>query len=407
METFVGRQPIFDLNNTLVGYDVLYRTSADQNSASGADLEQMSSAALVHSLLGLGMEQITGGRTAFIKVTRDMLVMDLFELLDPKGVVIQLLGDAADHFTIKACERLAGAGYRLAIENYIDAATQDPILSMAEIVKVDVLGCSPQELTAIAEELRRYDVRLLAKRVETAGMYQRCRTHGFELFQGFYFSRPEVLSKTEMPIDGTAVIRIMNLLRDPSTKDEALAEAFRTSPSLSYQLLRIVNTHAHGGDGVRSIEHAIQLTGRDRLHRWLSLLFVSSLVAAREADSELTEVAIARARLCEMIARKNGQHDDAGPLFLTGLFSALDTLLDIPMDEILTRVDLAPEVRDALLEHRGPFGRTLALAKAYEDGRWRDVEQHAVATDVETTAVTDLYLQSLTWARARLKVLRA
>jgi EAL and modified HD-GYP domain-containing signal transduction protein len=199
----------------------------------------------------------------------------------------------------------------------------------------------------------------------------------------------------------------MNLLRSPCARDAEIEEAFRTSPSLSYQLLRIVNSAAHGGRGIASILHAIRLVGRETLHRWLSLLFVTSLAARSGVDAELAQTAITRARLCELIAQASGLASAGGPLFLAGLLSALDGLLGMPMAEIIDRIELTPELRAALLGQGGPYGPPLALVLAYESGSWDKVPQIASAAAMPAAELTDLYLQSLLWARERMAVMSA
>jgi EAL and modified HD-GYP domain-containing signal transduction protein len=406
MSIFVARQPIYDTSSRLIGYELLYRTNAQENWASGADPKQMSSDVIIHSVLNIGLDRITGGRTAFLNFTSDMLATDIFELLDPRAVVIELLETSgADDYTLRACERLRAAGYKLALDDFgFDDGTES-LLPLAHIVKVDVLERSAEEVGALVERLRPFPLVLLAEKIETAAMHERCRALGFHLFQGYHFSRPEILEKRDLPVDGVAIIRLMNLLRDPDTGDAAIEEAFRTSPALSYQLLRIVNSAQHGGRGIQSILHAIRLLGRDMLHRWLSLLFVSSLMTRNDVDTERALTVIGRARLCELMAEASGRKALAGPLFLVGLFSGLDALLQMPLVEVVEQIDLAAPVREAVLERSGPYGPALALALAYESGSWDDVPALAEGAGVGAEAVTDLYLQSLTWARERLRSL--
>lgn len=404
MNVFVARQPIFDRQNTITGYELLYRTSMEHNWASGADPRQMSSDVIIHSVLNMGLDHITGGRKAFLNFTSDMLVTDLFELLDPAKVVVELLETAVcDDYTVKACRRLAEAGYTLALDDFASVETMRPIAELAHIIKVDFLAHDPSALPALVESVREFDLQLVAEKIETKEAHELALALGFEMFQGYYFARPEILANRDMPMESVSIIRVLNMLRDPGSTDHDIEEAFSTSPALSFQLLRIVNSASHGGRGIESILHAIRLLGRDMLHRWLSLLFVSSLVSNSDIDLERAMTAIVRARLCEMIAHASGQRAATGPLFLVGLFSGLEALLQIPLIEIVSRIDLAADVRAALLENSGPYANPLNLVRAYECGDWDDVPRLASASGVSAGEVTDLYVQSLTWARERLR----
>src|SRR5690606_5419988 len=196
--------------------------------------------------------------------------------------------------------------------------------------------------------------------------------------------------------EGAGIIRVLNLLRDTTSTDQAIEEAFTTSPAISYLLLRIAGAAAHEHGGIRSITHAVQLLGRDTLHRWLSLLFVSSLVSKTDLDVDRTMTAIVRARLCELIGRATHHPDDSGAHALVGLCSSLDGLLEAPLVEIIGRIDLAPDVRAAVIGGCGPYANTLRLVRAYEASGW---DLLAKALGLATADVTDLYLQALTWAR--------
>lgn len=400
MDIYVARQPIFDRDTNLVGYELLYRTSLAENWASGAEARTMSSDVIIHSVLNMGLERITGGSAAFLNFTSDMLVTDLYELLDPKQVVIELLETAVcDEYTVRACEKLAAAGYKLALEGFESIEAIEPIAHLAHIVKVDLLAHPAEEVPRLVESLKRFGLQILAQKVETAEAYEQARELGFHLFQGYFFARPEILANREIPLERPGIIRILNLLRDTSSSNEAIQEAFTTSPALSFLLLRIAGSAAHDAGGIQSIVQVIDLLGRDTLHRWLSLLFVSSLVSRSDLDIERTMTAIVRARMCELVGRAAGQADSSGAHGLVGLCSSLDSLLESPLMEIIGRIDLAPDVRAALIGGCGPYANTLRLVRAYEASDWDRVGLLAKSLGLETADVTDLYLQALTWAR--------
>lgn len=407
MEVFVARQPIFDAGDRLQGYELLYRHSGEAVRAEGATPQRMSNEVFLHAILGFGLDRVTGGATAFINFSREMLTERLFELLDPAAVMIELLEDVEpDEGTVAACRELKEAGYRLALDDFVPRPEADALLACAEVVKLDVLNVPLAELARTVEALRPRGVRLLAERVETREVRDACRAMGFELFQGYYFSRPEILSRREVSVEQANAIRLMNLLRDTRATDGDVEEAFRSDPLLTYKLLRIVNSAAVGGRGVQSIGHAVRMVGRETLYRWLALLFVSSVPADTGAAHERIHSAVQRARLCELIGEASGRQGTAGPLFMVGLFSMLDALLRVPLEELLSSIDLTPEVRGALLGGEGPYAAALELVRAYEAGRWDEVLYRSAAAGVSPLDVPDLYLQSLTWARERVLAVR-
>ncbi|HEX7239179.1 MAG TPA: EAL domain-containing protein [Longimicrobiaceae bacterium] len=406
MEVFVARQPIFDAADQLQAYELLYRRSGDAVRAEGATQRQMSHEVLLHSLLGFGLDRVTGGKTAFINFTREMLTERLYELLDRGTVMIELLeGVEPDEEAVAACRELTRAGYRLALDDFVPREAAEPFLECAEVVKLDVLNASADELARTVERLRPFGVRLLAERVETREVRDLCLELGFELFQGYYFSRPEILSRREISVEQAGAIRLMNLLRDPDATDGDIEEAFRTDPLLTYKLLRIVNSASVGGRGIQSIGHAVRMVGRETLHRWLALLFVTSIPAETGVESERVHAAVQRARLCELVGEAGGRGKSTGAYFMVGIFSMLDVLLRVPLEELLARIDLAPEVRDALLRGEGPYAPSLEMVRAYEAGRWDEVARLAAAAGVSALDVPDLYVQSLTWARERMRAL--
>ncbi|HPV76082.1 MAG TPA: HDOD domain-containing protein, partial [Gemmatimonadaceae bacterium] len=200
------------------------------------------------------------------------------------------------------------------------------------------------------------------------------------------------------------ILRLMNLLRDPNTTDAALEEAFRGDVSLTYKLLRTVNSASMGGRGIESIRHAVRMVGRAELHKWLSLLLVTSVAGRGGTDAELVRLAIQRARFCEMVAMQGRDRRSAEALFMVGLFSLLDAILKVPLHEVLHRIDLADEVRRALLARSGPYAPTLALVEAYERASWPVVAAEAETIGLDTSLLGDLYFESVRWTRDRIEM---
>jgi len=408
MDVYVARQPIFDRHDRLAGYELLYRNTAASTTAEGAAADTMCTDTVIHSFLDIGLDELTDGSRAFVNCTREFLLDGQVELLPPEKVVVEVLETVgADEAVVAACRRLEGLGYQLALDDYVDGPEFEPLLHTARIVKLDVLHQPSARLAALVARLRPFGVQLLAERVETPAVHAECRRLGFDMFQGYYYSRPELVTRSEVEVTHLAMLRLLNLLRDPEASDSDVELGFRADPALTYKLLRIVNSAAIGGRGIESIGYGIRMVGRQMLYRWLALLMVSSMVSDRGTNDQLVYAALLRARLCELVAEASPQLRHAQPLFMTGLFSMLDVLFRMPMRDILSRVHVADEIREAVMEGTGPYAEPLLLVDAYERGDWDRVDRLVPSLGLLPVQLPWLYTKSLTWVNEQLTAIRA
>ena len=284
----------------------------------------------------------------------------------------------------------------LALDDYDGRASLDVLLPYVQVVKIDVLDRDIRALAALVARLRERGLQVLAERVETPQALAAAREIGCTLFQGYVFSRPETLDGRSVNVHQATVLNIMALLNEPDATDAALEEAFRSHPSLSLSLLRIVNSASFGGRGVDSIPHAIRLIGREALSRWVLIMLVATAGSRSPVTYEAVVEALVRGRFCETVTA-HGTDGDPAARFLVGLLSRMDTLLGLPMEQVLERLPVSDEVRAALLEHTGPHATVLMLADAYEHGNWSLVD--SLSTDDE---LPSLYAEALSWATDRL-----
>ena len=377
-DVFVARQPIFDRRYKLHGYELLYRPTARATAAGDADTTHMSSVTLVNAVLSIGLEVLTGGTRAFVNFPRELLLSHEFEVLHPDRWTIELLETVAcDDDTLAACKVLRTKGFTLALDDFVAGEEYGPILELAQIVKIDVLGRTREDIAAQIATLKKYKVILLAEKIDNSDTHTLCRELGFDLFQGYYFSRPEVVQRRDLPPAMVAVVRLMNLVVDPSTHERALEEAFRADPGLSFKLLQIANSAAFGTSGIATIGQAIRLVGRGSLHRWLALLLVSAAPRKNGVDVELVLTALQRGWLCEKMATNSGRQAQASSLFLAGLLSNFDAILGLSTNELLRRVKVSEEVEAALLREEGPFTPYVTVASAFVRGDFNRVEEIA------------------------------
>lgn len=405
LDVFVARQPIFDAQGAVVAYELLYRRTGAHTAADGLSSDVMASEVLIHTFLNIGLDRVTGAAKAFLNFTRELLLSETYKLLDPKTVVIELLETVRpDVEVIDAARRLVSEGFTLALDDFEWDDAYIPLLELASIVKLDVLNKSEEELRERCERVRPYNVRVLAERVETNAVRDQCLASGYSLFQGYFFSKPETLTTRDLSAAQLTILRLMNLLRDPNATDSQIDDAFRGDVSLTVKLLRTVNSASIGGRGIESIKHAVRLTGRTELHKWLSLLLVTSIAAKSGADAEVVRMALQRARMCEVVALQARDRRTAEGLFMVGLFSMLDVILKMPLEDVLRRIELSDEIRRALLTRSGPFAPTLQVVEAYERASWEVVRAECETLGIDATLLGSVYMEAMQWTRERLEI---
>ena len=396
---FIARQPIFDLRDTRVAYELLYRATREATQAYIGDVSQtlMCGDTALHALLSIGLDKLTSGATAFVNITEDHLLGELYKIFDPQGVVLELLESVdGTPAVVDACRRAVAEGYTLALDDYDGRASLDVLLPLVKIVKIDVLEQDIRAMSAQVAALRARGLEVLAERVETQEALAQSRQIGCTMFQGYVFSRPETMDGRAVNVQQATVFNILQLLSSPETTDAALEEAFRSHPSLSLSLLRIVNSASFGGRGVESIPHAIRLVGREALSRWMLIMLVASVGARSPISHEAVMEALVRGRFCETVTA-HGASGDPAARFLVGLLSRMDSLLGLPMEQVLERLPVSADVRDALLDGTGPHATMLMLADAYENGDWELVD--GLSADAE---LPSMYAEAVSWANDRL-----
>lgn len=404
VDIYLARQPVFDRSGRVAAYELLYRGSPAAEDARGATGSEMTSDVLLNALVGIGTERVADGEPALVNVTRDVILEGDVELFDPGDVYLEIPPSAGGDEQLRgACADLRRDGYRLCLDDYRPEQERDALLPVVDSVKVDVLDRPASEVRPVAEHVRGDDLSLIAGRVESDFVRTRCAEWGFEYFQGNFFREPEMVAGKDVPVRQMRLYRLLNLVSDTSVPDDEIESVFRGDPSLSYRLLRIVNSAAIGGRRIRSIRHALQFLGRDLLHRWLSLLLVSSISDRTGADTELARSAVFRGRFLELMADATGWTTVSRSLFLVGLFSMLDRLTGMPLEESVEHLDLEKHVERALLERSGPYAPYLDLVEAYEAGDWATVSRlSSELGEGGSLNLSDLYMRAMEWASDRL-----
>lgn len=395
MNKFIARQPIFTSGKDILGYEILFRAGAENYFIpDGTDI----STAAVDNLFLFGIERMTSGRLAFINCSRDFLLRDHLTLLPPDRVVGEILESVSpDTETLEACRRLKHSGYRLALDDFVETPQIAPFIELADYIKVDFLATTPLEQQRLARELRHRDVRLIAEKVETHEDVQRGIEMGYHYFQGYFFCRPEMSKRRDIPAYKLNYLRVLQIANQRELDVAKLTEAIRREASLAYRLLRYLNSPAFAlRANVGSIPHALTLLGERSTRKWISLVSVAAM--GDDKSPELVMTLLVRARFCELLAECAGLKKQECDLFLMGLLSGMDAILDLPMSAILADIPVEDEIKKALLGNPGYFRDVLEIAMSYETGTWKQLIESAKQARVHEEVVPDLFLQSLTWA---------
>ncbi len=399
MDALVARQPIFNSLGAVVGYELLYREAETAISAGNTDTATMSARTIVSAIVDIGLSELVGTTRAWINVPERALVADDWSLLDKSSCVIEVLETVpATPETQAAVERLVRSGYDVALDDFIDQPQFEPFLKLARVVKVDVLGKEPLSFVAEVKRYKQRGLTVLAERIENQQVYEACRAAGFDLFQGYYFARPEIVKGRHISPQVAVIAEAMNRLGDEDATAREVEQVFAADPSLTFRLLRIANSAANGNGGVDSVRKAIALVGRAALQRWLAVLLAACGPQARGEDTERFRVALERARFAELVAERVDRRKGP-PAFLAGLLSMLDVVLGAPLDEVLAMVNVSEDVRSALMDRLGPLAGPILLAEAVELGLWEAAAQQAASVGLPTEEIQPLVTAAARWAR--------
>ncbi len=384
------RQPVYTRDGDLIGYEIRFRDTAEGREAFG------------QSFLTGSFDTVRADRPAFVPCSHSQFLEQIIQIADPHTTIPLFSPEVgAEPETVDAIERFCRAGGQIGLDQVTDTpAPSDALLPYAHWIRVDVRGEDAIRLAhTVARTRVRPDVRLIADHVYEPSQFALARQLGFDAFEGAHFSRPEPLPATELPSSTIAALRLLGQARDPNVQDRALEEAIATDPVLTFQLLRIVNSASVGARGVTSIGHALRLLGRNALLRWLSLAIAASRRSGSDIDAQLVRQAVERARLCEQLA---GKGRDGGTLFLVGLFSLLDAVFRMPIEELLARVALADEAKAALLERMGPYADALFFVESYELGLFESAGEIAKEMGIESSHIGGLYEGAIAWTHEML-----
>ena len=394
---YLARQPIVDNQQKIVGYELLFRRSAEATNAHFTDNHLATARVLANILSNMGAEWLLGDKLAFINASTSMLMSDFFELLPANRAVLEVL--ETTHATpelLARCHELRALGYRLALDDFELTPESAPLLAIANFIKLDVqkLNASGQ-LETLVRALENHPAQLIAEKVETQNEYSICKKLGVDYYQGYYFAHPETLSAKVINPAYAVVLELLNKVRN-NAEIADIESSFKRDVALSFKLLRYINSVGFGlSCEIQSLRHALAILGYQQLYRWLTLL----LVTAGEGSTSpaLMKTAVTRGRLTELLGKDMLEAADRDNLFIVGVFSLLDAMLEMPMDEVLDKLSLPESISDALLYRQGLYGPFLDLTIACEEGDSDHIEKLAFSLQLEPDKINQAHLAALAW----------
>jgi len=374
---FIARQPIFDRDQNIFGYELLFRSGLDNFFDTSLDQDYASSKMLMDSLVIFGFDELTRGKKVFMNFTKKSLLSDIVLLLPRKTTVIELLEDIdPDSEVISAFEQYKKKGYTLALDDFEYNKKFEPLLDMTDIVKVDFLLTKGKERADIIKRINNPNIKYLAEKVETIEEFNQAIDMGYSYFQGYFFSKPVIVTGTDMPAYKLNFLQIIQELYKPTVIINSAAFALRKE--------------------VYSIRHALNLLGIDELKKWISLMSLSQVSDDKPEQLMITSVSIAK--FSEIIAEKTRNNSIKSNFFLAGLFIYIDGFLNRSMEDIVKNLPIIDEIKDALLGKTNLYRKVLDLYLVYEKMDWVRVAKLSAEIKINPDNIFGYYMEAITWA---------
>ncbi|WP_031432830.1 EAL and HDOD domain-containing protein [Methylomarinum vadi] len=389
-DILIGRQQILDSHQNIYAYEILFR-GQDFDLSHKDEAADATNQVITDTLLEIGLNELVGPGKAFINFTARNLLEKTPLSLPKDRIVIEVLENITiDQAIIDALKEFSRQGYTIALDDFVLKPEWLPLLKIADIIKLDIKAMPLPKTLALIEKLKRFSLTLLAEKVETHAEFEALKAAGCMLFQGFFFSKPHLVSGKRLSVNQAAAIRLLTKINQPEVGFDELGNIISHDVGLSYKLLRYINSAFFSlPNKIESIKHALTYLGMNEIKRWINILTLTSL---SNKPNALFQQILIRGKMCELLAKQYNEAPEH--LFLIGLLSSLDSLLDIPLEEALNQLPLTEDVYQAILHHSGIGGEILSYVICYE--RWELSSKHF--SQISPKNIGQIYLQSISWA---------
>lgn len=404
MAFFAARQPILNADKLLVGYELLFRTSTD-NVFPDIDQEKATSKMIEGLQFDLGLDKLSSGKQAFINFTEQSILHTYPSMLPADKVVVEVLEDVRPTRAIyKELRRLYDQGYTIALDDFVHGDKWEPFYKICSIIKIDCQEISPEELKSITNlKTRHPHLKLLAEKVENYEEFKQYKKLGFELFQGYFFSKPEVIKSVRLSTNQSTLAALLNEIQQPDISFDKITRLIEIDVGLSFKLLRYTQSPVfQRRKKIENIKQAVVLLGKSELERFVTLMFAATVAIGK--PEELLKLALHRAKFCELAASKMSIGEDSASAFLVGMLSLIDAMLDSEIHELLNNMPLSNNIHKALIEKKGYLALLVDLSRHLETGNWQQVDIGAKNLDVDPAEVMISFEDAADWAEQHISM---
>lgn len=385
MKAFVARQPVFNRTEKVVAYKLLFR-SEPRVAYDATEAEETA------------ISIMAGTKQIFVAFTPNLLQReDFITYLPRQAVIIEISGEIEPNCEIvEICKNLKRQGYTIALAEGEFFSKFPELIAIVDIVKVDFLATPYDRQQWIAKEIANKRIRLMAERVETRADFEQAAAWGYTYFQGSFFSKPKIAA-ADSSADKMAYLEMLQEICLPGFTYRKMEKTIKSNAIFSKQLLIYANSTTFDfRTRIDSVRHALILLGKKEVEKWLSILILWEI--SRPISEEILILAVARARFGEVLAQKMGLRSLTPDIFVMGLFSLIECMVNLPLDDLLTKLPVSSEGKGAVLGNDNNLGAILYLVISYEKGRWSQFSYYAAKCNIDEVEVPSVYLQSLQWA---------
>lgn len=397
MNFYLARLPIFDRNQMVIGYEIIYRSSLYSAGVNDIEYKEATNRLLLNCYLDVGMDTLLGGHIAFVNFDQELIMLDSPFLLNSANTIIQLTGDIEpDPNFILRLQALKEEGYMISLSNYHISYDHPELVNMADIIQIDVATTSRSALEHIVESFSTKDQILLAKNIDTYEDYKHCQRLGFELFEGYYFCQPTLTKGKMLQSSNYNNMEILKLVNTSEPDIKLISNRIEGDLNLTLKLLRLVNTSHFFMNKIQSVQHALAMIGVDSFKNWLNLALLDSFLG--DQTPEIMKLSIVRMKLMESIALESDLRNEVETLKLIGLLSVLDVLLDKNMIEAVNPLPIDKSLKLTLLGRETKYTSLYKLVLYYEKADFNKAYRNAEKANFNLDLLPDLYSKSVQWA---------
>ncbi|MGM0419208.1 MAG: EAL and HDOD domain-containing protein [Thermodesulfobacteriota bacterium] len=371
MDIFVARQPVFDSNKKTIAYELLFRDSLN-NYFPDIDGNTATSKVLSNTFFNIGIQEITNSMPGLINFTRELILNKIPMVFPKDNIIIEILEDIEpDEEIVHVTSQFKKKGYKIALDDFIFHDKFESLIKISNIIKFDLFETPLNSLDETIDKIRNSNPKiiLLAEKVETYDEFHKAKEMGFSMFQGYFFSKPEILSNKDIPLNKLSLLQLVSECQKSDLDIEKLVSLIKNDPSVSYKLLKFINSaYFNRPCEIQSIRDAVTFMGSDELKKFINLVAVSGI--AEEKPNELMRNSVIRARMCELMGNELKTEFSAEELFTIGLFSLMDAMLDKPMEEVLKNITFSQKFINVLLRKSKTVNILFLIIEAFEKGNW-------------------------------------